>query len=384
MVCVYSNRGGADYSERDQKFESDTSELIEVLIPRLKIPDRALEQHKKFICAVDHCFPIKGKGTIMTGTILQGNVAKGDTIFIPALGIDRKVKGIQIFHKDMPFARSGDRLAMALSQVDNKQFERGFIGHREALVNVSKAIVNISRIRYYKKEIKSGAKYHLTVGHTTVLATATFFRHPKSKEIVEHGFIDKKAAKAVVSSHKSFTFEEEYLLLGHLEEKCKLPQYALLEFERPIIMPPDALFIASKMDADINLEMCRLAFHGKIIQKLEEKFDYSQLKLYRPKVRKGQVNRVTNEFQIIGAKMFSKLSDITVFNNMKVQLSNGVIGTIDGSFGKSGMFKVRLNTPLDLGGKKPKEFKLDAQIFLKFKKYVYHVDKRAMIQTNVP
>lgn len=29
----------------------------------------------KFVFAVDHCFPIKGQGTILTGTVLQGQIS---------------------------------------------------------------------------------------------------------------------------------------------------------------------------------------------------------------------------------------------------------------------------------------------------------------------
>ena len=30
---------------------------------------------EKFVFAVDHCFPIKGQGTILTGTVLQGQIS---------------------------------------------------------------------------------------------------------------------------------------------------------------------------------------------------------------------------------------------------------------------------------------------------------------------
>ena len=31
-----------------------------------------------FVFAVDHCFPIKGQGTVMTGTVLQGGTRIGE------------------------------------------------------------------------------------------------------------------------------------------------------------------------------------------------------------------------------------------------------------------------------------------------------------------
>lgn len=37
--------------------------------------------------AVDHCFSIRGQGTVMTGTILQGSLAVNDTVEIPALKV---------------------------------------------------------------------------------------------------------------------------------------------------------------------------------------------------------------------------------------------------------------------------------------------------------
>lgn len=39
--------------------------------------------------AVDHCFSIRGQGTVMTGTVLQGSLAINDTVEIPALKVSR-------------------------------------------------------------------------------------------------------------------------------------------------------------------------------------------------------------------------------------------------------------------------------------------------------
>ena len=35
------------------------------------------------VYAIDHCFGIKGQGTIMTGTILSGKISLNDVSFIP-------------------------------------------------------------------------------------------------------------------------------------------------------------------------------------------------------------------------------------------------------------------------------------------------------------
>lgn len=51
-------------------------ELNKVLGSYVTIPSRNMKG--PFLFAVDHCFAIKGKGTVMTGTILQGQVQIND------------------------------------------------------------------------------------------------------------------------------------------------------------------------------------------------------------------------------------------------------------------------------------------------------------------
>lgn len=49
--------------------------------------------------AVDHCFSIKGQGTVMTGTILSGCVSIGDSVEIPALKVSVLISSSDIFPK---------------------------------------------------------------------------------------------------------------------------------------------------------------------------------------------------------------------------------------------------------------------------------------------
>ena len=41
--------------------------------------------------------------------------------------------------------------------------------------------------------------------------------------------------------------------------------FALLEFESPVIVPPSAIVIGSKLDMDAAANSCRLAFHGAMV-----------------------------------------------------------------------------------------------------------------------
>jgi selenocysteine-specific elongation factor len=73
----------------------------------------------KFLFSIDHCFNIKNKGTIITGTILQGKVSVNDEIFFPALQEKKMVKEIQMFKKSTSRASQGDRVGMLIKNLDH-------------------------------------------------------------------------------------------------------------------------------------------------------------------------------------------------------------------------------------------------------------------------
>lgn len=51
---------------------------------------------------------------MMTGTVLAGSLAVNDEIEFPALHITRKVKSIQMFHKDISRVLKGDRAGVCV------------------------------------------------------------------------------------------------------------------------------------------------------------------------------------------------------------------------------------------------------------------------------
>lgn len=60
------------------------------------------------------------------------------------------------------------------------------------------------------------------------------------------------------------------------------------------------------------------------------------------KSREGQVERVSDAYSVIGKNLFKKETNIQAFANLKVTLSTGQKGVIEGGFGQSGKVKVRI------------------------------------------
>ena len=55
-----------------------------------------------------------------------------------------------------------------------------------------------------------------------------------------------------------------------------------------------------------------------------------------------QVERLNNDYEVIGKNMFKKETNLQCFVGLKVSLSTGEVGSLDGTFGQSGKFKIRL------------------------------------------
>lgn len=127
----------------------------------------------------------------------------------------------------------------------------------------------------------------------------------------------------------------------------------------------DSLVIGSKLDADIHLNQCRIAFYGRVLHSFVNK-DFKEvqtlqvgtasktsqsisagthltsIKVYKNKCKTGVVERRHDETTVIGKSLFKKETNIDLFVGMKVNLSTGDNGYIEASFGQSGKFKVRI------------------------------------------
>ena len=333
IVSVAAKPGGND-NQGDEVI--GISKLIECLNSNVYLPKR--DSMGPLIYSVDHCFSIRGQGTVMTGTILNGCVSINDTIEIPALKISKKVKSMQMFRKPVNSASQGDRVGICVTQFDPHLLERGLICTPGALPTIFAAIIEVFKIPYFKGKCETKSKFHITTGHDTVMARLTFFG-PKDRS-------DPCNLNWDMSGE--FQFEEELLdgtqAFNLKDEKKPLKQFVLLEFEKPVTCSEKSLLIGSRLDTDINLNTCRLAFHGNLLEVTKDK-DYHQtflpnLKIFKMKSKEGIVERMMDDNTVIVRSLFKKETNLQTFLNLKVKLSTGEVGVIEGGFGQSGKIKV--------------------------------------------
>uniref|UniRef100_A0A7G3B0F2 Putative selenocysteine-specific elongation factor n=1 Tax=Lutzomyia longipalpis TaxID=7200 RepID=A0A7G3B0F2_LUTLO len=342
-------------------------ELLEAIKSFSFLPER--DTAKPFLFAVDHCFSIRGQGTICTGTVLQGSIRVGDDVEVAQLKLTRRVKSIQMFRNPIQEAKQGDRIGISITQFDAKALERGFICHPGSVLQCRCGVIKLSRIPFYRSEIASNTKFHITSGHETILANIILFSG-KSPE---------------------FSFNEEYRFVEniHQESSNNLPEntedapentFVLLQFERPISVIPGSLVIASKLDLDVATTTCRLAFHGNLLEVTEDR-DYPtnflpRLKIFKEKSKRGTIQRVVNEYELIAGNLL-KPGSREIFIGMHIGLSTGEKGTISSTFGQTSKVKLTFRDallPTTLESIKSKSSPISVE--LKFKKFIFDREKK--------
>lgn len=276
---------------------------------------------------------------------------------MPSVGTIKKVKSMQVFHQPVVTIAQGDRAGICLPGLDPHNFERGLIGTPGTLPSVSGVICSMRRIKYYQHEINNGQKYHISVGHSTVMGTISLLEH------------DRLRGAELSDLLAPFDFSADYRTpesVGH---------FVLIDFEEPIIAPVGALVIGSKLDSDIHAKTCRLAFHGHVlITQSSNNNTFSgvvgsvlpesgtnlrdHIKLVKTKTRSGVVDRVESDSSIIIRDLISKGRDVSEYINKTVYvMCTGaadenqeesklmqdpfvIKGTIESAFGKSGKLRV--------------------------------------------
>lgn len=162
---------------------SGIPELKETLLSQLSPPKR--DSNGTFKMAIDHAFPIRGAGTVITGTIIRGRVKVNDDIEISPINLRFRVKSIQTFKETRDAAQAGDRVGIALQNADFHSIYRGCYASSPGSLKLSNHIIAKAKVnRYFKHNITPGLTMHITIGMSSVQARVFPYRIEASAKIV--------------------------------------------------------------------------------------------------------------------------------------------------------------------------------------------------------
>lgn len=80
-----------------------------------------------FRLPVDRVFTVRGTGTVVTGTVWSGSIARDQTIRVLPSGETARLRGLQVHGVECDVVHAGQRAALALAGVDRERLTRGAV-----------------------------------------------------------------------------------------------------------------------------------------------------------------------------------------------------------------------------------------------------------------
>jgi len=81
--------------------------------------------NRPFRLPIDRVFVQSGFGTVVTGTLVAGQIRAGETVEVLPQGLTARVRGLQTHNQSVEQAAAGQRVAVNLSGLDKVELERG-------------------------------------------------------------------------------------------------------------------------------------------------------------------------------------------------------------------------------------------------------------------
>ena len=123
------------------------------------------------VVPVDHAFNVKGVGVVILGVVSSGVVQKHATLNVLPGTKTALVRSIQKHDDEFDVAGEGDRVGLALKNVEVEEVDRGAVLTNDpAVKTASKLQTNASLVKYWQTPIKQGMVMH--VGHWAQFITA--------------------------------------------------------------------------------------------------------------------------------------------------------------------------------------------------------------------
>jgi len=106
-------------------------ELFDELFLNLNIKDKVEESLKPFMMYIDKIYSVVGAGAVVSGTIRQGKINKGDKLLLGPAGSGKymnvRAKSIEMHYCKKDYAEAGDVVGISIKGVDINDIKRGMI-----------------------------------------------------------------------------------------------------------------------------------------------------------------------------------------------------------------------------------------------------------------
>lgn len=156
-------------SKTGEGFEELKSQLTEIAG---RVPPRSADFTTRL--PIDRAFSMKGFGTVVTGTLISGQINEGDELELLPPGVKVRVRGLQVHGQAVKQAHAGQRTAVNLVGVDTAQIERGMVlGSAGRLRSTQIVDVWIDVLPGVTRPVRSRSRVRFHIGAAEVLGRVT-------------------------------------------------------------------------------------------------------------------------------------------------------------------------------------------------------------------
>jgi selenocysteine-specific translation elongation factor len=153
---------------------------------------------------IDHCFDVKGVGTVILGKVTNGIIKQYDNLKLYPAGIDVLIKSIQMHDDPVSESICPARVGLAVKGVKPDEVNRGDVISIEGAVDVKTEIVlDFQKSPFYKSEIAENQGCLVSVG--LQIKAAKFSSISPLKLTFEKPIVCKKGQVAVILKPESST-----------------------------------------------------------------------------------------------------------------------------------------------------------------------------------
>lgn len=118
---------------------------------------------------VDRAFSVKGFGTVVTGTLIDGSIKVGDELTIYPKDIKTRVRTIQIHEEEKEAANAGNRTALNLTKIDLNDIGRGDVLSASPLEPSYMIDAKVTCLSSANQPMELWDRVHLHIGTREVL-----------------------------------------------------------------------------------------------------------------------------------------------------------------------------------------------------------------------
>ena len=153
---------------------------------------------------IDHCFDVKGVGTVILGKVTNGKVKQYDNLKLYPAGIDVLIKSIQMHDDPVEESTCPARVGLAVKGAKPDEVGRGDVICEEGVVDIKTEIeIDFQKSPFYKSDIAENQGCLVNIG--LQIKAAKFTSISPLKLTFEKPIVCKSGQIAIILKHESPT-----------------------------------------------------------------------------------------------------------------------------------------------------------------------------------